>query len=288
MGIGYQAIDRKVNDYDLWFLGEGRLAFRGPRPDLGALGRICFIGAAQTFGRFVELPFPELVARQTGAECVNLGVSGAGPEFYLNKPVLRQLIAEAPVLIVQSMSGRSVSAGVFRAGGNNGVLEFQRGPLQGQSMLAQQAYAALRRDDGEAGFTRQVAAAQHSWVELHRELITFARGRVLFLWLSERSRTDPVDLSTSPVGVFPHFVTGEMVAEAGFAEEAVIDASLPLIAQPLINDTDGRLETVFDAARFPARPDALRSLNTYYATPAAHYRAAGKIIAKLAELGLFR
>ena len=93
MGIGYQDSDRHVIDYDLWFADNGKLAFRGP-PPANPLGvATVFLGAAQTFGRFVTNPFPNEVARFTGKPSLNLGISGAGAETYLRSDFLRSQVA---------------------------------------------------------------------------------------------------------------------------------------------------------------------------------------------------
>jgi hypothetical protein len=56
-------------------------------------------------------------------------------------------------------------------------------------------------------------------------------------------------------------------------------------AQVLVNDSTGVMETVFDAARFPDRPEALRQLNTYYATPDLHDLAARELALCLLRAG---
>jgi hypothetical protein len=290
MGIGYQAVDRRVIDYDLWFASPGGPALRGPRLDPARLDwprAICCIGAAQTFGRFVPAPYPSQLGRLLGRPVLNLGVSGAGPEFYLGRPPLMALLAQAGIAVVQVMSGRSVSAGVFRALDNNGLLQFLEGPRKGEKMLAQPAYAALRREYGEAAFRQQVQAAQARWVELYRELAASLTGRKLLLWISADEPGRNVRLEHSPLGAFPHLVTAAMLEEVGALYDHVVPCVLPhMPAQVLVNDTTGLMETVFDAEHFPARPEALRQLNTYYATPELHDLAARQLGLCLLRAGI--
>ncbi|MBX9749624.1 MAG: DUF6473 family protein [Roseococcus sp.] len=289
MGIGYQAVDRRVIDYDLWFAAPEGPALRGPRLDPARLDwprALCCIGAAQTFGRFVHAPYPTQLGRLLGRPVLNLGVSGAGPEYYLRRPALMAMLARAGIAVVQVMSGRSVSAGVFRALDNNGLLEFLDGPRKGERMLAQPAYAALREEYGEAAFRAQVTAAQTTWVRLYRELAGSLTGRKLLLWISADQPGRNVRLERSPLGAFPHLVTAEMLAEVGTLFDHVVPCVLPhMPAQVLVNDVTGMMETVFDAARFPARPEALRQLNTYYATPDLHDLAARELARCLLRAG---
>lgn len=283
MGVGYQETDRKVIDYDLWFLDEGRLALRGPRVGFEGTDYICFIGAAQTFGRFVARPFPLQVGNLLGRTAVNLGFSGAGPEFFLGQPVLTDIIRNAAVLIIQSMSARSVSAGLLRVGGNNGVSTFLDGPRKGETMLAEKAYDLLRRDYGEAAYRAQVAAVQEQWVALHRRLIAETKAKTYFAWLSEKKIGENLDLARSALGAFPHFVSREMVAAVSGLCAGVFDCTFEAMRpQPLVNDRTGALEEVFSAAKFPSRPEAMRALNNYYATPDMHDHAAMVIATGLA------
>lgn len=290
MGIGYQGVDRRVIDYDLWFASPEGPALRGPRQDLARLDwprSICCIGAAQTFGRFVHAPYPAQLGRLLRRPALNLGVSGAGPEYYLGRPALMDMLARAGTAVVQVMSGRSVSAGAFRALDNNGLLQFLEGPRRGERMLAQQAYAALREDCGEAAFRSQVLAAQERWVQLYRELAARLSGLKLLLWISADEPGRNVRLDRSPLGGFPHLVTAAMLAEVGALFDHVVLCVLHRMpAQVLVNDTTGVMETVFDAVRFPARPDAVRQFNTYYATPDLHDLATAQLGRCLLQAGL--
>lgn len=282
MGIGYQATDRKVIDYDLWFQGEEKLAFRGPRGDLKASGAIACIGAAQTFGRFVERPFAAQLAQILARPVMNLGFSGAGPEFYLGNDLLMSCLRRAEMVVAQSMSARSVTAGIFETQSNNGVLKFLDGPLKDETFLAHQAYQKLRQQYGEDAYRAQVAAAQAQWLKLYGELSEQLTGRKIFLWLSSEKPGDNVNLTKSPVGTFPHFVDADMVkqiGEMGFEVVTCVLKDMP--GQILVNDRTGVVEEAFDAENFPSRPEKLRAINTYYATPEMHDQAARLLIAHI-------
>jgi hypothetical protein len=280
MGIGYQETDRKVIDYDLWFDEETCQAFRGPRPKLHRDPRIVCLGAAQTFGRFVQRPYPQQVSDFLQVPVLNLGVSGAGPEFYLERPSLIRRIARAEIVIVQAMSARSVTAGCFKAQkGNKGVLSFVAGPHAGQPLLAQAAYQLLRDSEGEEAFFRQVRAVQAAWLEQYFELGRQIAGTKVFLWLSTKMPHEIPDVQASSVGTFPHFVTKSMVDQIEGMGFTVIHCCLEKMEpQILIDDRTGHVTEVFDKKRFPNRPTHLRSANTYYATPALHFLAARSLL----------
>ncbi|SMX32720.1 DUF6473 family protein [Octadecabacter ascidiaceicola] len=276
MGLGYQKTDRNAFDYDIWFdAGLPNLALRGPQSDLHADNRISFIGAAQTFGRFVHDPFPRQVGQFLERPIANLGFSGAGVEFYLQRPKLMALLATSDTVVVQSMSARSVSAGVFKTARNNGVLCFQSGPRKGESFMAQEAYRLLKIEYGEDALIEQRKTVQEKWVEQHRDLASQVPGRKVFLWLSNEAPGDNLDYGNSAIGKFPHMVSAEMVSELPDMGFEVIECILnPEPVQILVNDHSHVVERVFDQQNFPNRPDNLRALNVYYASPALHDKAA--------------
>ncbi|MEM1389522.1 MAG: DUF6473 family protein [Pseudomonadota bacterium] len=282
MGIGYQDVDRDVIDYDLWFLSNNSPALRGPRSNLSETdlsNTICCIGAAQTFGRFVEDPYPAQIGRLLQQPALNLGVSGAGPGLYLAQQELMKLLEQAGTVIVQAMSARSVSAGIFETMANNGVLKFLEGPHKDKQMLAQQAYLLLRKDLGEEAYREQVSKAQAQWVNLYKELAQRLTGRRVFLWLSSHKPGDNVRLESSPLGVFPHLVTDEMVSKIAPFFDDIVECVLPQMpAQVLINTHTKVMQDVFDARRFPNRGDETRSFNSYYATPDLHDLATRKLV----------
>lgn len=285
MALNYQKSDRNTLDYELWYLAGGQVPLRGPRVQFAGTDYVCFLGAAQTFGRFVADPFVHQVGRFLDRPCVNLGLAGAGPEAFLDRKRFRRVIQNASLVVIQSMSGRSVSAGVFKAGGNNGVLEFLSGPRKGEKKLAQDAYQLLRDEYGEEAFNAQVQTAQEAWLARHRELIELCSGKTLYLWMSQKEMHADADHHAANLGVFPHFVTGAMVDEIRGLCDATVDATYSTMrAQPIRNMFTGQLEVVYDEKSYPNRSDRLRCFNNYYATPEMHDYAARLLCHQIIKL----
>ncbi len=279
-------------DYELWFLQPGMPALRGPRRYFGESNALVFTGAAQTFGRFVHDPFPAQIGRIIGRPVANLGVSGAGPEFYLQRQPLLDVISRSDIHIAQLMSGRSVSAGVFECHrSNNGVLRFLEGPCKDQEMMADRAYLTLRNEYGEQAYRQQVAAVQQRWVELYREMLDGGNATTYLAWVSAGRLGEVGEQigGSSPVGTFPHFVTRAMVEEVAQSCAGVIDCTLPdMVPQALYSDTSGEMYEAWDREKYPNRPDHLRAFNVYYATPAQHDLVTSRVIATLASDGLLQ
>ena len=68
----YIASGRGIVDYLPCRYGESKLLFRGPKKDLSE-PYIAFIGSTETYGKFIQTPFPALVEDAVGMPCVNFG-----------------------------------------------------------------------------------------------------------------------------------------------------------------------------------------------------------------------
>lgn len=86
MGYGYQKRDYEIIDYQLWQMEGFKRPCRGPKPLRLNLGKFfACIGGAQTFGCYVEKPYPSLLSKCLDADSFNMGNAGAGPAFYLKQ-----------------------------------------------------------------------------------------------------------------------------------------------------------------------------------------------------------
>lgn len=82
--------------------------FRGPRPNL-AQPYCAFLGAAETYGRYVERPFPSLLAKDLGMVCANFGVANAGPGYFLADEEVLGAAGSAEVAVLSVMGAQNLS-----------------------------------------------------------------------------------------------------------------------------------------------------------------------------------
>src|SRR5262245_28827331 len=126
MAAEYQDPDWRVVDYHPYCLDEGvidpstkrPLHIRGPRPDRLEKGKyfVC-LGAAQTFGRFCEQPFPSILAQRLNIPVLNVSHGGAGPAFFHGSESLLSYLNDACFVVLQVMSGRSEGNSLFDSDG---------------------------------------------------------------------------------------------------------------------------------------------------------------------------
>jgi hypothetical protein len=280
MGIGYQRTDRNVLDYKLWYLKDIPFALRGPRRWTGSRPYFVFVGAAQTFGRFAQNPYPELVSSWMGMEHINFGFAGAGPELFLrHKPLLEQ-INQSSICFLQVMSGRSVSTKLLTAVGNGGSLQFNQGPLAGKTMVAHDAYHELLKSYPREQVVEQVNEARIQWVKAYEQLIAEIRVPIVLVRISSAPPPKSDDFSSAHklLGPFPQLIGEQQLGRLASAVSRLIDCVLPSESpQLLLNRTTQRPEEVFSAADFPTWPQWSRCYNAYYPTPRMHMFIADKI-----------
>lgn len=278
MGFGYQKTDLHVEDYELYFLDGVNFPLRGPRKwSKKQDSSISAIGAAQTFGRFVNKPFTSRLI-DDGFNVINFGRSGAGPEFYLKQQEVLDKINETDICFIQVMSARSVTAGEFEAMNNNGVLKFLSGYHKGKTFNAEAAFNLLKKEAGESAVKEQIRQNQMQWVELYKELINKITTKKVLVWIANRKPTEN-SYKSSIMGGFPHFVNQQMLnAISGDSIDIIYSDSIRTIEQPLFSKFNGKLFTVFDELHFPHRPKHIREVNTYYASQEMHNDIYSKII----------
>ncbi|MBI1170787.1 hypothetical protein GC209_05250 [bacterium] len=106
--MAYALPSEGVLDYFPCQYGASNLMFRGPRRSLER-PYVVFLGGNETYGKFIPDPFPDLVEEEIGLGAVNLGLSNAGPDLYLNEASLLDVAAKARAVVVQIMGAANVS-----------------------------------------------------------------------------------------------------------------------------------------------------------------------------------
>jgi hypothetical protein len=289
MAAEYQTPDWRVVDYQPYCLDEAimdrttqrPLWVRGPRPERLEPGEyfVC-LGAAQTFGRFCERPFPTILQDRLGLPVLNISHGGAGPAFFCNNNErLIKYLNDARFVVVQVMSGRSDSNSLFES---EGVGYFRR-RSDGQFIRADQAFSELLQTRSRAVVMQIVEETRQSWLSSYRQLLEKIRSRKILFWFATRTpgyQQGWKDLDAL-FGPFPQLVNAAMVAdlrrECDHYVECVSRRGLP---QLLVDRFTGLPTTVTDP--WAAKP---WTRNWYYPSPEMHEAAARALEPTCRSLG---
>lgn len=241
VNIGYQQEDRNIIDYQLFKIDGIDSHIRGPERELVPGEYAVAIGAAQTFGRFSESAYPDLLSDKIGFPVINLGFSGAGPSFFLQRPKLLEIINGARFVIIQMMSGRSVSNSRFEVQTNQGVVRDRRHPDQ-RPIFAETAYVGLLEEGNLDVLARLRTEIRVRYIEENISLLSSITPPKILFYFSTRP-TEYVEHLKGLGGYwggFPHFVSKGVIdalrPHAAAYAECITGEGLP---QPLFDATTG-------------------------------------------------
>lgn len=216
--MAFERLGGRPLDYKPCRYPGSKLQFRGPKRTLeGPFA--AFLGGTETYGKFIEQPFPALIEARTGVKCVNMGWPNAGVDVYLNDLGMRTAAAEARLAVVQvpcvqNMSNRFYSvhprrndrfleaSGVLRAIFNEvdfTEFHFVRHMLQRLQKISPERFGTVREE------------IQSAWVSRMQLLLRKIDSKVVLLWMS--ARTPDEDADSADVSLDPTYVTREMIED---------------------------------------------------------------------------
>lgn len=266
MSRHYQRLDAPHFDYQLEQIAQlpGE-TLRGPIAALGHDVAVC-IGAAQTFGRFVERPFPAILQQELGAPFINCGLGGVGPRFWL-RPDLVTVLNKARLVVVQVMSGRSASNHLF----DNAAKGDLEGTLieSGERMRFEEFLTRLINTADRAEIQRVVQRTREDYARSMRRLGAALEVPTVLLWLSRRPPryTPKWDSASGVMNTFPQLIDDAVVDDirGSFDDyvECICDEGIPQ-----------RLWRASDSVDGAAMGEDGFLYNKYYPSPEMHARAA--------------
>jgi hypothetical protein len=182
----YEFRDREIIDYDIRELKHEGWSFkvRGPLPEKFAKGQygVC-IGAAQTFGCYVEKPFPEMLAEKIGFPMLNLGKDGASPKTFSQDENLMNYINNAKFVVLQIMAARGYGNSLVKMAATQRTVINR---ADNQELDAFDFYQKLfsRHDPDEV--KKVVDETRENWIQDTKKLLSLIKVPTVLLWFSQR------------------------------------------------------------------------------------------------------
>ncbi len=221
--------------------GTSRLTFRGPKRRL-CDPYVAFLGGIQTYGRFIEKPFPLRVEHQTGVTSVNLGQPNAGLDVFASDAPVAAIARQARVSVLEVLGAANMGNRFYK------VHPRRNDRFLGAAPQLKRLYPEV--DFAVFNFTGHMLRHLHTldperfcvvrdtlqkvWVQRMRRLRKQLGGRVVLLWMAR----DPMPKDwTGGVGEGPAFVTRPMVDALRESVSAIVEA--PASAQAKAQGTVG-------------------------------------------------
>lgn len=223
-------------DYFPCRYGSSRLLFRGPRRDIDR-AYVAVLGGTETYGKFVPMPFPDLIERELGLPVANLGCMNAGPDVFLNEQTVTEIAARASVTVVQILGAQNLSNRYYA------VHPRRNDRFLGATPLLRAIYP--RVDFTEFNFTRHMLMSlqqaspdrfevlaeelRAAWVARMKLLLSRLGRRVVLLWVSDHPPPSPtrrVDLARNPLLIDSEMISAVRFPVAGYVEAVFSPAAL--------------------------------------------------------------
>jgi hypothetical protein len=217
----YQKSDWEVVDYQLYLLDPeiiddyvgGELIVRGPKPPSFEKNTyFTCLGAAQTFGRFCQKPYPNLLSEQLELPVLNLGFGGVSASFFWqDNPKLLDYINNSNFVIIQVMSGRSQDNSIFKDCRGFEVTKV----ADGTKINWVDAYQELIDNNDRQFVEKIIAETRQNWVDSYLQFLQKIQVPKILFWFSTREAKYQDDYQ----GVhylfnqFPQLVNSDMISQ---------------------------------------------------------------------------
>tara|TARA_R110002074_G_scaffold104462_3_gene225570 strand:+ start:4415 stop:5248 length:834 start_codon:yes stop_codon:yes gene_type:complete len=227
----YDALGPGALDYLPCRYGASKLLFRGPRRDLET-PYLAFIGGTETYGKFIELPFPALVEQAIGMTCANFGFPNAGVDAFAHDPFVVTAAIKAKVTIIQVLGVQNMTNRFYA------VHPRRNDRFVSASQLLSTIYREV--DFADFHFTKHMlnrlllvspdrfetvrTELQQAWLARMRLMLGQIKGKTILLWLADHPPRRNDDLEGHTLGSDPLFVTREMMDEITPHTTKVVEA----------------------------------------------------------------
>ncbi|WP_343116197.1 DUF6473 family protein [Ostreiculturibacter nitratireducens] len=197
--------------------GQSKLLFRGPRRQLDGQ-YFAVLGGTETYGKFVEIPYPSLLEGTLGIPVVNFGYLNAGADVFLNDPSIIRSCNGARATVIQLTGAHNLSNRFYA------VHPRRNDRFLRASTLMKTVFREV--DFTEFHFTRHMLSAlkerapekfailveelRSAWVARMRSLLQRIEGETVLLWISDGHAALP---DRDALGPEPLLVDEEMVDE---------------------------------------------------------------------------
>lgn len=255
--MAYERFDENPLDYQFCRYGESKLLFRGPKKDLKRPYN-AFIGGTETFGKYLDAPFAQLVENETGVQSVNFGTMNAGVDAFTKDPSVLGICRNAETTIIQAMGAHNMSNRYYS------VHPRRNDRFLKASKLLKTIFREV--DFTEFSFTRHMLSTlktisaekfsiveeelKSAWLARMENLIREVSGRTVLLFIKDHRRSNDDDVLL--LGTEPLYVTDEMMDHLRTRVSAVVKIDVTDHLVP--NCTKGKFFPSFEQTAASAMP----------------------------------
>ena len=230
--MAYERPGESPLDYQQCRYGHSKLLFRGPRRDTSKKF-VAFVGGTETYGKYIPVPFPELLERRLGLPCANFGAVNGGIDAFVNDETILGLCSDAAVTVVQVMGAHNMSNRFYS------VHPRRNDRFLKASTLMSTIFREV--DFTEFAFTRHLLTTlknsspdkfdvlqdelKAAWQARMKTLLKRIEGRVVLLWITGAAPSEHE--GSDNLGPDPLFVDESMIKEVAEKADSVVEVVVP-------------------------------------------------------------
>ncbi|WP_380056427.1 DUF6473 family protein [Falsihalocynthiibacter sp. SS001] len=253
--MAYENLSDGALDYLPCRYGKSKLLFRGPRRKTDG-DYVAVIGGTETYGKFIEQPFSNLLEEALDVPAVNFGCVNAGADVFLNEPTILEACSKARVTVVQVMGAQNMSNRFYA------VHPRRNDRFLKASVLMKTVFREI--DFTEFHFTRHMLSTikamseerfqlvetelKEAWKARMQNLLERIEGKTVVLWLDDSNRDGSLDLGQDPLFVDQSMIEAirpycTEVVEVSLSEEAKREGTegmiFPDLEEPIAHEMMG-------------------------------------------------
>jgi Domain of unknown function (DUF6473) len=214
--MAYHDLGEGALDYVPCRYGKSKLLFRGPKRRFDS-AYVAMLGGTETYGKFVEHPYPALTEELLGMPVVNFGLVNAGVDVFSHDETVMQACANAAVTVIQISGAQNLSNRFYAVHprrndrflrASNLLKTIYRDVDFTEFNFTRHLLTTLREDNPDK-FAMVESELKEAWVARMKTLVSRISSRVVLLWLADH---EPEDCHTSTDdGSDPLFVDRDML-----------------------------------------------------------------------------
>ncbi len=223
-------------DYAPCRYGKSKLLFRGPRAALGG-DYVAFLGSTETYGKFIETPYPELTGQALGITSLNLGCINAGIDTFHDDPTVQDLCRGARACVVQVMGAHKLSNRLYTVHPRRNDRFLSASKLL-MTLFPEADFTDIHFTRHLLSMLQKADAARFetvrdeltaAWVSRMTALVARVRVPVVLLWAAGHGPDEASDL---PDGAEPLFVTRAMLDEVASRSAGLVEVVISAAGDP--------------------------------------------------------
>lgn len=227
-------------DYFPCRYGASKRVFRGPKRDLSA-PYVAVFGGTDTYGKFIDRPFPDLLEDSLDQTCVNFGSPNAGIDALLRDPILDNMSKTALATVLQITSPRNMSNRFYTVHPRRND-RFVKPSTSLKALYRDVDFSQfnftkhmlLRLHGACSGrFRNIVSELQEAWMNRMSDVLAQIKGPTVLFWFADHAPQSENDV----FGSDPWFVTREMIDE--LKSRATVYTEVVASADALAAGTEG-------------------------------------------------